>query len=268
MSFKQTIGLKSVQNARELGGYPAADGKRIKHGLLLRTGNLSEISAEDIRALKESFRLQDIIDFRMEAELPGADDPRIDGAAYHHLNVIETADFDSGDAGADFSALDAIEIIRLTLQSGMLNEKMYIGFLTGERGKRAYAEFFRILLGAQPDRAVLWHCTSGKDRTGLAAMLLLSALGAEEETVIDDYLLTNAYNAQRIAGTKQYLRAKGCDSDFCDRAVLVFDAVDERYMRTALAFLKQEYGSAAGYLCDELHLSQKDIELLKARYLE
>ncbi len=68
------------------------------------------------------------------------------------------------------------------------------------------------MLDTEPERAVLWHCTGGKDRTGLAAMLILSALGVDEETVVKDYLLTNEFNAQRIAGTKQYLRAQGYHS--------------------------------------------------------
>ena len=144
---------------------------------------------------------------------------------------------------------------------------MYIGFLKGETGKRAFADFFRILLAADPDRAVLWHCTSGKDRTGLAAMLLLTAFGVDEDVIIDDYLITNTYNAPKIAATRRMLEEKGYDEDFIAQAVIVYAAVDERYMRNAIAFLKQEYGSVCGYISDGLGVTQKDINEIKDKYL-
>lgn len=269
MNDKQAISLKSIENARELGGYMTADGRTIKNGVLLRTANLHGISDEDIRILTDTYRIQHIIDFRMGMELSGAEDPPINGAQYHHLDVIDLSamDIENG-AAPDMTKLDVLQIIEFSLQSGMMNENMYIGFLASDLGKKAYSEFFNILLSADPDRAVLWHCTSGKDRTGLAAMLLLSALGADEETIIADYLLTNDYYAPRIAGMKQLLRSKGCDDAYIDRAILVFDAVNERYMRNAIAYLKKEYGSVGGYIRDGLNISQNEIEELKEKYLK
>ncbi len=113
----------------------------------------------------------------------------------------------------------------------------------------------------------MWHCTAGKDRTGLAAMLLLSALGVDEKTVVEDYLLTNEFNALRIAGTKRYLKAQGYNDALIDKAVIVFDAVDERFMRNALAWMKKEYGSVIGYIRDGLNISQRKIDILKEKYL-
>ncbi len=180
--------MNGVANSRELGGYMTADGRKIKHGLLLRTAKLYGISDEDICILKESYNLQHIIDFRMPMEMIGSNDPVIDGAEYHHLNVIDMSDFVSEDAPAvDFNSLDLIGVTQLTIQSGMLEENMYIGFLMSDYGKKAFSKFFHILIDADADRAVLWHCTGGKDRTGLAAMLLLSALGVSENDIMEDY---------------------------------------------------------------------------------
>lgn len=269
MKLIQSIPLKSIKNARELGGYVTSDGSTIKHDLLLRTAGLNEATGEDICLLRDKYRLQHIIDFRLAMELRGADDPLIDGAEYHHLDVIDIAELmPEGEPAFDMSALDPVQLVELTLQSGMLNENMYIGFLTCDTGKKAFARFFRILLSAAPDRAVLWHCTNGKDRTGLAAMLLLSALGADEELIVRDYLLTNEYNAQRIAKTKQFFKLKGCDDAFTEKAVLVFDAVDERFMRSAIGFLKKEYGSVIGYIQNGLNISQEEINSIKEKYLQ
>lgn len=267
--YQQAIPLKSISNARELGGYMAADGRTVKRNLLLRTAALHGISDEDIRILTDTYHIQHIVDFRLEMELSGAEDPPINGAEYHHLDVIDLSSIDTENGAApDMTKLDVLQIVEFSLQSGMINENMYIGFLANDMGKKAYSEFFRILLSADPEHAVLWHCTGGKDRTGLAAMLLLSALGADEETIIADYQLTNDYYAPRIAGMKQLLRSKGCDNAYIDRAILVFDAVNERYMRNAIAYLKREYGSVVGYIRDGLNISQNEIEELKEKYLK
>ena len=269
MKYRQSIPLDSIKNSRELGGYPSADGRRVKSGVLLRTGRLNEISDEDIRTLKDTYRLGHIIDFRMSMELPDSPDPAIDGAEYHHLDVIDTSSFFSDVEIPDFdiTKLDPFEVAELTIKSGIQNDRMYIGFLSCDTGKKAFGDFFRILLSADPDKAVLWHCTSGKDRTGLAAMLLMTAFGVDEEVVVDDYLLTNEYNAHRIEGARQFMRMNGYDEDFIAQAVIVFDAVDESYLRNALAYLKKEYGSVLGYIHDGLNITQEEIDSLKEKYL-
>ena len=269
MDLKHAISLKSIQNARELGGYITADGRRIKNGVLLRTASLSLISDDDICMLTDTYHLQHIIDFRMEAELPGAEDPVIDGVKHHHLDVIDMAASGLEEyARSGISKPDVMQIVRLSVESRLMNENMYIGFLANDGGKKAFSEFFRILLKAAPDRSVLWHCTSGKDRTGLAAMLLLSVLGVEEDVIMEDYLLTNEYYAEQIEGMKLLLQSKGCDDACIDQAILVFDAVDERFMQNAIHYLKKEYGSVIGYIHNALLISQEDIHILKAKYLE
>ena len=268
MKLDRSIHLNSIRNARELGGYMTADGRRVKNGVLLRTASLNGISDEDVRLLTEVYRLEHIVDFRMDMELSGAEDPAIAGAEYHHLNVIDPSTFPAGeDNRVDVSSMDIVMSVEMSEKIGAFDGRMYIGFLANEAGKKAYSDFFRILLSADPDRAVLWHCTSGKDRTGLAAMLLLSAFEVDEEVIVDDYLLTNTFNAKRIEGTRAVLKAQGFDDAFIEKATLVFDAISERSMRAAIAYLKKEYGSVLGYIRDGLDISQEEIESLKDKYL-
>ena len=268
MKRDQSIHLHSIRNARELGGYMTVDGRRIRSGKLLRTACLNGISDEDVRLLTEVYRVEHIIDFRMDMELPGAEDPKIYGAEYHHLNVIDPSSFPvQEDAQEDGGAFDLVQSVAYSEQIGAFDGRMYIGFLTSEIGKKAYADFFHILLCAGPDRAVLWHCTSGKDRTGIAAMLLLSAFGVDEEVIMEDFLLTNTYNAKRIEGTRAALQAQGFDDAFIEKAILVLDAISERTMRSAIAYLKQQYGSVVGYIRDGLHITPAEINSLKEKYL-
>ena len=260
--------FKSIDNSRELGGYTSSDGRKIRSGVLLRTAKLDAISDEDIRILRDKYRLQDIIDLRMEVERIGADDPEIDGARYSHLDVLDFSDMMPEDAEqADINGFSLPEIVELMTQTGMLTDKMYIGFLMNKKGYDAFSGFFRILLEADPDRAVLWHCTSGKDRTGLAAMLLLTALEVDEETIVSDFILTNEYNASRIEATRKYLTAQGCDNELIQKGLLVFDMVDESFLRTAMNYLKKEFGSVKGYITDALNITEDEINSLKEKYL-
>lgn len=264
----QSIGLNSIRNARELGGYLASDGRKVRSGVLLRTACLYGISQEDEQKLTDVYRLAHIVDFRMPMELNGSADPPLKRAEYHHLNVIDLSRFPAPEEEEiDVCEPDIVQAVKLSEQIGAMDGRMYVGFLASQTGKDAYAEFFRILLSCDPDRAVLWHCTSGKDRTGLAAMLLLYALGVDEETIMQDYLLTNEYNADRIEGTKMHLRSQGFDDEFIFKANLVLSAVDERIMRITLSYLKKEYGSVVGYIRGGLALTQADIDSLKEKYL-
>ena len=269
MRLKQSIPLKSVANARELGGYLTSDGRTVRNGVLLRTANLNDITAEDIQILKNQYHLSDIIDFRMAMEMGGNADPIISGVMNTHLNVIDVQAFEQYKMPeADIKHFDIIQLVTFCEQIGMFNDQMYIGFLSTESGKKAYSRFFRILLAADPDRAVLWHCTSGKDRTGLAAMLLLSLFGVDESVIMEDYMLTNEYNAPQIAETKKRLKARGCDDALTEKAVLMFDAVDRHFMENAIAFLRKQYGSVVGYIRSELNISEREITLLKKIYTE
>jgi protein-tyrosine phosphatase len=267
MHLEHSIPLTGVTNARELGGYTTADGRTVRHNVLLRTAKLCDLTEQDSRILTDDFRVQHIVDFRMAMEIKGFDDPPVGDAVYHWIKILDVF-LPEGVESPDFAGLTAEQVVIMSEQFGMLEEDMYIGFLEGECGRRGYAEFFRILLEADPDRAVLWHCTSGKDRTGLAAMLLLSVFGVDEQTILDDYLLTNRFNANRIAGIKYALAQKGYDEAFTAKAAIVFEAVDGRFMQNALDYLKSRYGSPVGYIRDALHITDAELESLRAKYLE
>lgn len=260
------VELKSVSNARELGGYRTVDGKTVKNRLLLRTGRLDHISDEDKLILQNIYHVGDVIDFRMDMEIVKKNVPS--GAVYHHIQIIDDSHLDKN---AEKSALpemtkeNFLRFIEMAENLGIFGEKMYINFLENEVGQRGYREFFQILLKAE--KAVLWHCTSGKDRTGLAAMLILSALGVDEQTILKDYLLTNQYNAERIEKTRTDFFQKTHDEVVAEKAVLLIDGVSEKSMLSVLEHLKQKYGSVLEYIIHILGISRQEIDMLKEKFL-
>ena len=267
--MERSIGLAGISNARELGGCAVGD-KYIKKGVLLRTGSLTGASPEVLEKLRDEYRVRTVVDFRMSDEVSDHPDPEIPGVKDIHLPVIEIEDYPVPDPALSGEYIklrgDRMKLFELSYESGMLGVDIYVRFLLGERGKRAYREFFRILLETD-EGAVLWHCTDGKDRTGCAAMLLLSALGADRETIMRGYLLTNEYNAAQIEAVRSKVSAYPMPPEKLEALLFMCGAVVGSYMTNAIDALDEKYGSAAGYLRDELNVGKAETEELKEKYL-
>ena len=164
----------------------------------------------------------------------------------------------------EMSAEEFLQFIETAENLGIFGDNMYITFLENAVGQKGYKEFLEILVKA--NGAVLWHCTSGKDRTGLAAMFILSVLGVDEDTIIKDYLLTNEYNAEKIAKTRTFFLEKTHDETIAEKAVILMDGVSEIPMKNVLAHIKKKYGSVMGYI-RFLGISDEEIEILREKYL-
>lgn len=265
----QTIDLDGVVNARQLGGYPCKDGRRIRDDMLLRTSELSDISDETVKALSEKYHVKHIVDFRMDSEKEAKPDRSIDGIPYTHISVFEPDLYDEdlrNELGKIVGSQD--DELQKMMQCANLgvNLKMYRGILLSERAQKGYSQFFDILL-EQEDGAILWHCTYGKDRTGIAAALLLYALGAEEELIRQDYVLSNTYYQNRIDELTKKAEEMGCDENAL-KEIKATGGVNEEYLEAAWDSIKEEYGSIHAYLNHQLGVSDEDMKKLQDKYLE
>ena len=270
----QSIGLTGVGNARELGGYAAEDGRTVRRGAFLRSAALGDATEADIERLKEYYHLAVVIDLRMTSEVEGAPDPEIDGVKYLHLGIMDEEAMAArrrSMTAEDREGLDlnnSLDRLKLAIRLGIVSDRMYVEFLSGEPGKAGYARMFRELLALPEGGSLLFHCTQGKDRTGCAAMLILSALGVDEQTILADFMLTNTFNAERIEGERRMLAAQGVGEDEMETYMRAMDEVDPQYMVNALDWLKANYGSALGYIQTELDITDDELEALRDRYLE
>ena len=273
MDYSRSLKLNGVSNARELGGYITSDGRAVKHGLLLRTGRLDEAGAEDIARLCE-YNIGTVIDFRMPAETVTAPDPDISGAKNINISILNEAEIikqqDENSIDMAWIKTDPVLFLKTALDEKIIHPDMYIGFLAGADGKKGFEQFFRAVLETPADKAVLWHCTSGKDRTGVAAMLILSVLGVDEETIMHDFLLTNEFNSERIMKTTMFLMSSLKDDEKLriPEMLVVLDGVNKSYLQNAFDYLKSEYGTVTDYIRTELGIKDDEIEILKNRYLE
>lgn len=268
--MEQSIHLTSVGNARELGGL-VAGGKMIKKGCLLRTAALSAISSEDKAVLEKEYRVAAIVDLRMGMERAETPDPELSNAKNVFLPVMECEDYPDFDEESarmltDPNA-DRFELIKKSYEMGMMGENLYVDFLFSERGKTAYRAFFKCLLELPEGRSILWHCTDGKDRTGVASMLILTALGADRETILHDYMLTNTYNEKKLVMARAGLENAPIPDELKELALFGAGAVIERFMINAINAMEERCGSPMEYLAKELGVGPAEIERLRMRFL-
>ena len=268
----QTINMRSISNARELGGYKTIDGKTVREGVLLRTGALTDISREDAEALIERYNLAAIIDLRAGYELAEEPEPVLDGVAQYNFKIMDEQMMAQRAAGI-YQVLkdpnvDPVTRMTAILEAGVISDQMYVEFLQGETGKAGFRDFFRILLETPEGSSVLWHCTNGKDRTGVAAMLLLGVLNVDEETIMDDFMLTNAFFTEEISAMREQLSRYIKDEAMLDELLVTGRGVHAPYMQNAIDYIKENYGDIPGYVKTELGLTDADIVKLQTLYTQ
>lgn len=261
------INTGEIENARQLGGYIGADGRRVKDGLLIRTGGLDKLSAEAAADLAQQYSIQYVVDFRMGYERERDPDQEIPGAQNLWINLYEVDKTDPEMVELMRRIAEAESELQKSVEyakSGRLS-LLYTELLLRDMSQQGYAEFFDILLNS--DGAVLWHCTHGKDRTGVAAALLLYALGVDEDVIMQDFLLTNEVYQEDIARLEAGLRASGYDEAVIKEAQAMAGVKGE-YLEAAFDAVKKEYGSIENYLRNRLGVSDEERNQLREKYLE
>ena len=269
---EQTLNMSCITNARELGGYKTQDGKTVRKGVLLRTAALTDISQEAQNILINQYNLSAIIDLRASFELEEEPEPVIEGIAQYNFKIMDEQMMAQRAASVheiltDPNA-DQIKRMMAIFDAGIISDQMYVEFLQGETGKAGFRDFFRVLLETPEDSAVLWHCTNGKDRTGVAAMLLLGVLNVDEETIMEDYMLTNVFFETEINAMHQQLGAYIQDKDKLEELLVAGRGVCAAYMQNAIDYIKENYGDISGYVKSELGLTEAEIVKLQNLYTE
>ena len=260
---KQQIGITSIHNARQLGGYRIGN-KQIKDGLLLRTARLSGLSEEDSTLLADRYRVQCIYDFRGQEESMTAPDVIPGDSRYMNLSIS----LDEGGDRSAFKADSEAEMIGMLLKYADnpiiqdLCAHMYDKILFEESSQEVYRRFFADLVTVNPEEgAVLWHCTQGKDRAGCASALLLSALGAERGLIMADFNLSKEYY-------DPYVATINIENETQSHVINTLISVNPVVFEEALDKIDERYGSLRNYLTECIGVTPEMMEILRERYLE
>ena len=257
------LGLTGVANARRVAGYPAAGGRKVRGERLLRTGALGGASAEDLQRLIR-YQVKYVVDFRTSFEKAGAPDLEIPGAVHLDIPILEeSGDSAAGAAAAGGMADPAKAILQYAL-SGKL-ENLYLDMAMSAFSQQGFKRFFDLLLDCR-EGAVLWHCTGGKDRTGLAGYLLLYTLGVPEADCMEDFLLSNRFLQDSIEAMDRMAVKEGC-TEAERAAVRSLAGVNRDYLQKALDGIRARYGSLDRYLEERIGLDAEKVRALRDGYL-
>lgn len=256
--------LTGVENARDLGGYTTEDGQYfINEGLLFRSGNLHEADPTQIKD-KE---ITKIIDLRTKLEALRKPDVDVENAELVSISML-TIPNPFVLEGEDWKTL-----LR-AITTGIMetwDTNLYRQYIQDPNAIKATKQFFDEVLdnGGNP---LLWHCTAGKDRTGIEAMLLMAALGCDYDTILKDFMLTNAYYQQKARDSydKAYklTHIKAIATEFYKYEIVKKEWL-EISMDVMMRMTDTDTPDAAldAYLTNVIELTPVQMEQLKEYYL-
>jgi len=242
---QRLLPLKGLLNTRELGGYPVTIGqtqKQVKWGLIYRSGGPEYMTPADSAMLEER-RIKTVVDFRSGNERT---------ALFGLSSLVQTLELPIDAGNLMGTILDTGKWNYNPSAQGAEQEMLKLYSILPEEGLPRYRELFSLL--SEPDNApLLYHCSAGKDRTGLASALILHALGASMETIMEDYLASTE-------NLRPYWETYGKDQP----QMLPYMIVKEEYLLAAYSTI-EKYGGIGSYLKKELEV---DVNLLRELYTE
>lgn len=240
-------------NFRDIGGYTGKDGRKVKWGKVFRSEATFDWD-DDVIAYLEDKHLRHVYDFRGTDNANRQRDRVPDGADYLNLNVLR--DFPYSASAIDFDDPNGVDTFF----------KHVYAFLVEHR-----AQDFAVVLHAlaKDETPILFHCTNGKDRTGIMAALILLICGVPEETVLSDYTLTNV-TFDRAFDTLGTIMATGMNkNDPAEKAkIRDFFGVRPEWMQIVLGFIDDRYESVDDYLLDRTDLTKDELDAIRDNLLE
>lgn len=242
--------LQGASNFRDLGGYPAADGKRTRWGTIFRSGNIAGLTEQDL-ALFSKLGIHMVCDLRTPPERERYPD------RYPAGSDVETVFLDiSGSTESNLAANVRELFQKIAAGEATLSEVMGASYREMViSAAPLYAQMFDRM--AKPDnRPFLFHCQGGQDRAGIGAALTLSALGVTRDIIVQDYLLTNRYRAEL---SEQEIRHYAEQMDISVEAM--HKAADMEITADAILTIfdemQKQAGSVEAYLREALDLSSE-----------
>ncbi|MBQ8995972.1 MAG: tyrosine-protein phosphatase [Oscillospiraceae bacterium] len=258
------ISFEGLNNTRDLGGMRTKQGQHILPGKLIRSGQLHSATEKDISVLSVDLAL--VVDFRTEQERVEKPDPYMAGVINLHLPVFES--LAAGVTREEKSDAEAFAMVSSDPQKAcqyML--ETYIGFVTNDFSVSQYSKFVRLLLEPR-DKAVLWHCTAGKDRAGFASVIVQELLGVGRDDIFADYLKTNEYLKTEVGRLLEIFgQNMGAPDEKTTKSLDYLFGAHEEYLAGIYEKVEELYGGFDSFLTDGLKICPDEIERFRRMYL-
>lgn len=265
LAASRLLPLKGGRNFRDLGGYETSDGRRVKWGRVFRSGVMNELTDSDYDFLA-SLGIRTVCDFR-------ASDERDVEPTEWRAGTIDYVTFPDPEEDRESSPLSVLG------QEGVTPEQVSNAMAEGYVGiayqhASSYRQMFdRLASGEIP---LAFNCAAGKDRTGIAAALLLTVLGVPRSTIVSDYGLSDDFVDYKAAfmGEEAWAEAEDRDSPYAFLYAMPPELIeplmlsDEKYIEAALEGLEREHGSVMSFIQQELDVTDIEIDSIRNALLD
>ena len=254
----EIIKLDHANNYRDLGGIKTVDGRTLKKCMLIRGTPLNKLSKKDINILRENYKLSTIIDLRTKKEVEEKPDDSLPGVEYFHCPVLS-------ESLVGISHERRVNSFK-SLEMMPTMEDLYITMVT-DVSLRNMVQVLKKILTFPPERfSIVFHCSAGKDRTGILAALLLAFLGVDRKTIVEDYLFTN--NVTKAKAKFVYFGVLIARmSHKIAKKIKNYFLAQEDYIESALKTLEQKYGSLDNFFATWLHFTDEEVDAIKNKFL-
>jgi protein-tyrosine phosphatase len=257
----ESLGLASVPNLRDFGGYSTGDGAVVRRALAYRSSGLTQISQEDMTKIAR-LGLKTAFDLRTAEEVKTHPDEPPAGVKRLWLDVLADAE-NSGPALLEELLRNPNEA-NYALGGGKAEamfERSYRDFVALPSARRAYRELF-LALGEADQLPSLYHCSTGKDRTGWASAALLTLLGVHADTVIEDFMRSNQYILPAYKHEiEAFVAAGGVRS-----IMLAIFGVKKEYLAASFDEVQKRHGTIESYFAEGLGIDASRQKALRDLY--
>lgn len=256
---RRYIGLEHTVNFRDLGGLKTKDGKTVRKGFIFRSDNLSKLGTDDFEAFS-ALRIAAVYDLRTDHEIAGKEDHLPANVRYVHTPVVQ-------DNAGEIKGL---------------KKRVLNGEITEQQAKDMTAKFYADAVTIHADavkdilkqitrseQPVLYHCSAGKDRTGIVSALILSILNVDRQVIVDDYLVSNYYRRDRAEKTLGKAKlGRVIKPKLNMKAIEVLSTVDESFINATFNAIDSAYGGMEPFIQNKLGIDKAARQALVEKLTE
>jgi protein-tyrosine phosphatase len=249
--------MRKECNFRDLGGYITKDGRQVKQGMFYRSCCLAYMNKEELKELS-AYDIKEVLDLRTSYEAYDTPDTPLPGAQYSRVSGMR----DSKGEGIDFSPEGILRLQEQIKDNDMSLQKymdhIYISMMFQNQGFLYLYELIK-----EHRFPILFHCATGKDRTGAVAMILLKALGVSDEDILKDYMLSNESFSTRIQADMQKHKAEIENDPLYRNKIIAADGVLLSNGQKMLDAVKKKYSADKDYFYKEYGLKAEDLKMIR-----
>ncbi|CAG4999993.1 hypothetical protein DYBT9275_02362 [Dyadobacter sp. CECT 9275] len=251
------VDFGKVVNFRDIGGIITRDGKTVRWGKIFRSDNLSRLKNKEFDKFN-NLNISTVYDLRTSHEIKGKEDQLPDQVKYFHTPMVKDNEGQIAQLRAKVIAGEISEEQAVAQTIGFYKDAVTVNMA-------AYRDVVHQILDA--DKPVLYHCSAGKDRTGMVSAFILSVLNVDRQTIVDEYLMSNYYRrgkTEKMLGKAKLARVIKPRMDL--QAIEVFMNVDESYLNAVFEIVDKQYGGTDLFVRNQLGIDDAARKRIIAKF--